>query len=269
VGDIRSRCLRLSDSFSIEGKAVNALLARRLSLDPKEAKDEWHSIVEGEHLLWENISEPYKNTIRAFLVHFHSQVLRVMDLKFNFSNGSIGNYFFAGARIFFRSLEAAIFLYSRVSGIPEGNEVLPTVCTEGRLTLGAELRDGTVIRGQNQISHPSQSSSVVPSPIDSDHKHDDDHDSTSTSHLEVSKGDDYELLGSPISRVMYLSYEGMTHEHEIRLDVNPRVRSQLSSSSCVVYGMGSLYTSLCPSLILNGVGECIAGLERVHKVRDR
>ena len=203
-----SGCGVFALSESEEGKAVNTLLAKRLSLDPKEAKDEWHAIVEGEHLLWENISEPYKNTIRAFLVHFHAQVLRVMDLKFNFSNGSIGNYFFAGARIFFRSLEAAIFLYSRVSGIPEGNEVLPTVCTEGRLTLGAELRDGSVIRGQNEISHPSMCQSPL-EPLEVKAGAGAGAGLRRTTHLEVSKGDDYEMLDSPISRVMYLSYEGM------------------------------------------------------------
>lgn len=33
-----------------------------------------HSIVEGEHELWSGLSEPYKDTIRAFLVHFQHQV---------------------------------------------------------------------------------------------------------------------------------------------------------------------------------------------------
>ena len=35
---------------------------------------EWYSIVEGEHPLWNDVSEPYKHTIRAFLAHFNSQV---------------------------------------------------------------------------------------------------------------------------------------------------------------------------------------------------
>jgi len=35
----------------------------------------------------------------------------------------VGNFFFAGARMFFRSMEAAILLYSRVSRIPAGMEV--------------------------------------------------------------------------------------------------------------------------------------------------
>jgi hypothetical protein len=33
--------------------------------------------------------------------------------------------------------------------------VLPAICTEEVITLGAELEDGTVIRGQNNISHPN------------------------------------------------------------------------------------------------------------------
>ena len=50
-----------------------------------------------------------------------------------------GNFFFAGARLFLRSLEAAVFLFSRVARIPDGSAVLPAICTEGVITLGAEL----------------------------------------------------------------------------------------------------------------------------------
>lgn len=49
--------------------------------------------------------------------------MRHSSEKFNFRNGSVGNFFFAGARIFFRSLEAAIFLFSRVARLPEGSQV--------------------------------------------------------------------------------------------------------------------------------------------------
>lgn len=66
-----------------------------------------------------------------------------------------GNFFFAGARTFFHSLEAAIFLFSRVARIPQGSAVMPVISTEERITLGAVLSSGVVIRGQNQISHPT------------------------------------------------------------------------------------------------------------------
>eukprot|EP00882_Tetradesmus_deserticola_P030187 GHRQ01033874.1.p2 GENE.GHRQ01033874.1~~GHRQ01033874.1.p2 ORF type:complete len:309 (+),score=100.45 GHRQ01033874.1:62-928(+) len=155
VGDIRSRCLRLADDRDEEARAVKQLLAHRLpGGSSNEAKAEWYAIVEGRHALWGGVSEPYKHMIRAFLVHFQLQILSQVTREFNFKNGSIGNFFFAGARTFFRSLESAVFLFSRVARIPEGSTVLPAICTEEVITLGAELEDGTVIRGQNNISHP-------------------------------------------------------------------------------------------------------------------
>jgi hypothetical protein len=69
-----------------------------------------------------------------------------------------GNFFFAGARTFFRSLDAAIFLFSRVARLPLGSAVIPAISTEERITLGAQLADGTRLRGQNVISHPPSSS---------------------------------------------------------------------------------------------------------------
>ncbi|XP_021907733.1 uncharacterized protein LOC110822037 [Carica papaya] len=158
VGDIRSRCLRLSDQSTSEALAVRRLLGHRLPIDVKKAKAEWYDIVEGKHSLWEGVSRPYRETILAFLVYFQNEVLRRPSESFCFSNGSIGNFFFAGARIFFQSLDAAIFLFSRVSDIPSESLVLPVISTNDRLTLGCELWDGTMIRGQNEISHPTNGS---------------------------------------------------------------------------------------------------------------
>ncbi|GJR44942.1 putative RNA-directed DNA polymerase [Tanacetum coccineum] len=64
------------------------------------------------------------------------------------------------ARIFFQSLDAAIFLFSRVSQIPTESLVLPVISTNDRLTLGCRMNlwDGTIIRGQNEISHPTSGS---------------------------------------------------------------------------------------------------------------
>ncbi|KAF9609453.1 hypothetical protein IFM89_016452 [Coptis chinensis] len=42
VGDIRSRCLRLSDESSSEALAVRILLGHRLPRDALEAKSEWY-----------------------------------------------------------------------------------------------------------------------------------------------------------------------------------------------------------------------------------
>ncbi|XP_065878416.1 uncharacterized protein [Euphorbia lathyris] len=236
VGDIRSRCLRLSDQSTAEALAVRRLLGHRLSFDAYQAKSEWYDIVEGEHSLWIGVSRPYRETIRAFLVYFQNEILRRASESFCFINGSIGNFFFAGARIFFQSLDAAIFLFSRVSDIPPESLVLPVISTNDRLTLGCELRDGTIIRGQNEISHPA----------------------TSIMHPVNKETCSVPALPSRIKRVFYMSSEGGNSLHEVFPIVNSSVLDQLSCVDCIVYAMGSLFTSICPSLVLRGVGEIIS-----------
>ncbi|KAG2448935.1 hypothetical protein HYH02_005693 [Chlamydomonas schloesseri] len=293
VGDIRSRCLRLADDSDEEARAVKRLLAHRLpAYDAGAAKQEWYAIVEGDHALWRGVSDPYKHTIRAFLVQFHTAILsHNSGERFSFRNGSVGNFFFAGARIFFRSLEAAIFLFARVARLPEGSHVLPAIATEQRITLGAELEDGSVLRGQNQISHP-------PPPDDGGGPQ------------EVDKGCD-QPLPAPIRRVFYMAadehrgggggggggggaggggggggggarrgsaggaalsgggggggaaaegpaLQGIQGEHEVFPAANPRVLQDIARADALIYGMGSLYTSICPTLCLEGMGEAIA-----------
>ncbi|XP_075513686.1 uncharacterized protein YNL011C isoform X2 [Primulina tabacum] len=236
VGDIRSRCLRLSDQSTSEALAVRTLLGYRLPIDAQSSKYEWYDIVEGTHLLWIGVSKPYRETIRAFLVYFQDQILRRSEESFCFSNGSIGNFFFAGARIFFQSLDAAIFLFSRVSDIPLESLVLPVISTNDKLTLGCELWDGTIIRGQNEISHPTNG---CMEPINKDNS-------------------SVPPLSSRIKRVFYMSSEGSNLLHEVFPSVNPTVLEQLSSVDCIVFAMGSLFTSICPSLVLLRIGELIS-----------
>ena len=48
---------------------------------------------------------------------------------------------------------------------------------------------------------------------------------------------------------------------------NPRALQEIEKSDAIIYGMGSLYTSICPILCLDGMGEMIASRE-VPKVRQ-
>ncbi|RYR36150.1 hypothetical protein Ahy_A10g051181 isoform A [Arachis hypogaea] len=254
VGDIRSRCLRLSDQSTAEALAVRNLLGHRLPLDPLKAKSEWYSIVEGDHTLWKGVSKPYRETIRSFLVilttrctsflsnpaHTHQlQNISYMNMDVIKFYAGLKNHFvsaMAGARIFFRSLDAAIFLFSRVSDIPPESLVLPVISTNDRLTLGCELWDGTIIRGQNEISHPTRGTTELINK-----------DSFSTP-----------ALPSKIKRVFYMSSEGKNLLHEVFPSPNATVLEQLSNVDCIVYAMGSLFTSICPSLVLLGIGEIIS-----------
>lgn len=81
-------------------------------------------------------------------------------------------------------------------------------------------------------------------------------------HHAFSKDDDDEDLPCRIDRVWYINPYG----HEIRPAANPKVLSALGASDTVVYSVGSLYTSIVPSVIARGVGAAVAGGAARHKV---
>jgi 2-phospho-L-lactate transferase/gluconeogenesis factor (CofD/UPF0052 family) len=253
-----------------------------------EDNDEEEELI--EHPLWRGVSTPYRSIIRSFLVHFHTQVMQTHNgirhssshPPFDFTGGSVGNFFFAGARIFFGSLPAAIFLFSKVAGIPSGSRVLPAILSEERLVLGAVLKDGTRLRGQYEISHPSQRHLATSPRRDRSDSFKAVVKSFDTS---VSLQDGITSLHpSEISRVSYLLHDptwrrkdneqslphnvypnsptrsknrirrDWTDRHEVDPDPNPLVLEAISNANCVVYGCGSLFTSVLPSLVLRGVG---------------
>ena len=73
-------------------------------------------------------------------------------------------------------------------------------------------------------------------------------------------------LAAPVRRIFYLSAEGTMREHEVFPPPNPRLLAQMDSADAIVYGMGSLYTSICPSLVLKvwGSGVCTCPLHHPH-----
>jgi 2-phospho-L-lactate transferase/gluconeogenesis factor (CofD/UPF0052 family) len=66
--------------------------------------------------------------------------------------------------------------------------------------------------------------------------------------------------------VFYLSREGTGQEHEVSPTPNPHILQSLQEADAIIFGMGSLYTSVCPTLILDGIGEAIAARVDVPKV---
>lgn len=194
---------------------------------------------------------------------------------FNFQTASVGNLFLTGARLFTGSFESAIDLLGMISGVEEGVEVIPAINSNFSHHISAGLRDGSVITGQNAISHPSAPSapaggSVIrnpDTPLTTCRKFAtelDDHDKVEDAnwtgslptlrkqYIEFHKGAT-EDLPAPIDRIWYISPYG----HEIRPPANPKVMERLGQASALVYSIGSLYTSIISCLILRGVGEKI------------
>ncbi|KAI9338809.1 hypothetical protein BDR26DRAFT_838075 [Obelidium mucronatum] len=308
IGDIRSRLVRLSETKT----AVYKLLSYRLPTGSPAsdsgtcpAKMEWLNILEGNHHLWQNISLPYRETIRSFLLQFHYKILKEIggggliitsggesNRTFDFRGGSLGNFFLTGCRIFFNSLEASIFQFARVTRCPSATMVLPVIATNHNpVAIGCTLRNGGVIFGQCEISHPGTVTNPPPLKPKSLHRQllrpfaannlsksldlsssflqDNSHNnsnnnhhgmassssSTASTNLFFSKNmHETPPLASPIRRVFYINGE----RAETFPRINALVPEHLETKKTIIYAMGSLYTSLLPCLVVAGVGSLIS-----------
>ncbi|KAK3392092.1 UPF0052-domain-containing protein [Sordaria brevicollis] len=88
-----------------------------------------------------------------------------------------------------------------------------------------------------------------------------------TQNIQFSKSDSDESdqLSSRIERVWYINPYG----HEIWPNANPKVIDALAKTKMVVYSIGSLWTSIVPSLVLRGVGEALSGDEDEEEGGER
>ncbi|POR37006.1 Uncharacterized protein TPAR_02796 [Tolypocladium paradoxum] len=276
IGDVRSRLVRLiPDNGDGETVAIKHLFNHRLPRAHDEARAEWFEILEATHPLWRDISSPKRELIRSHLNSFNLEVVKRMrpSSRFDFSRASIGNLFLTGARLFTGSFEAAIYLLSSICAVPDRVAVLPALNTNFAHHIAAGLHDGTVITGQNAISHPSAPTAAVPgtgssgihTPAPSVGHDTEEHDKIEDANppgslpalrrpaIAISK-DDEEDLPARIDRIWYINPYGQ----EIRIPANPRVLDAIRGSNTVIYSIGSLFTSLVPNLVLKGVGDAIA-----------
>ncbi|KAL4795960.1 hypothetical protein BDV19DRAFT_361828 [Aspergillus venezuelensis] len=294
IGDVRSRLVRLIPPSppNSERAAIKALFNHRLSSD-NSAHSEWLAIVDGTSALWSSITPAKKELIRSFFNLLNLEILkraRPPASTFDFSSASVGNLFLTGARLFSGSFESAIYLLSNICDVPSDLiRVIPAINSNFSHHISASLANGTIIVGQNSISHPSlpprpASSRPNPllhpeletgaSPIDYTEPSDvldtalceDDQPPGFLPHLRnkninFSKSEN-EDLPARITRVWYINPYGQ----EIRPRANPRVLESLRDAQAVIYSIGSLYTSLIPSLVLQGVGQAIVSSPARHKI---
>ncbi|KAG8665511.1 hypothetical protein FPOAC2_10588 [Fusarium poae] len=285
IGDVRSRLVRLipDDNGNPETVAIKHFFNHRLPKNYAIARSEWFEILEATHPLWDDISSPKRELIRSYLNSFNLEVVKRMkpSSRFDYSGASIGNLFLTGARLFTGSFEAAIYLLSSICSVPDRIAVLPALNTNFASHIAAGLEDGTIITGQNDISHPSAPTAAVPGtsagvhspsvsrqgPWHHDHHHVEDANLPGTlpalrrPAIAFSKEQE-EDLPARISRLWYINPYG----EEIKMPANPRVLDALGSVHSVVYSIGSLFTSLIPSLVLRGVGDAITSPHVRNKI---
>lgn len=260
----------------------------RLPPSPELASSEFFTLLTGTSSLYSPIPTPQALLIRSILAHLHLEIVkraRPPISTFNFQSASIGNLFLTGARLFSGSFEAAIYLLAIIGRVDESRtSVLPAVVSNFTHHISAGLADGTVINGQNAISHPSEPTALtppspttpsfpsVPNSHDSSNAlsvplaaHHNPETGVEEAHLPGSLPDlrlpnisfsktAEAPLPAQISRIWYINPYGQ----EMHPVVNPKILEAIQTAEAVIYSIGSLYTSLAPSLILRGVGQAIA-----------
>ena len=157
-----------------------------------------------------------------------------------------------------------------MGGVDESRTaVLPAIVSNFSHHISASLSDGTVIAGQNAISHPSEPTALNQGDEQSEHRHMNPLANGSDTTIEdanlpgslptlrkpniaFSKASE-EPLAARIERIWYINPYG----HEMRPPPNPKVLEAINAGDAIIYSIGSLYTSIIPSLVLQGVGEAI------------
>lgn len=261
------------DDDDPEKAAIKTLFNHRLSASSELARHEWLEIVEARHHLWYSISSAKQELIRSFLIYLNLEIVKRArpSSVFDFQYASVGNLFLTGARLFSGSFESAIYLLSAITGVPEKVAVIPAINSNFSHHICAGLIDGSNIYGQNAISHPIATVTLNEDAADAlshsqflsqeIHEHDGIEDANlpgslptlRKQNIDFSKTDVLDLP-SRISRIWYINPYGQ----EIRPPTNPRVHSAIALADCVIYSIGSLYTSIIPCLILREIGVDIA-----------
>jgi 2-phospho-L-lactate transferase/gluconeogenesis factor (CofD/UPF0052 family) len=265
VGDLRSRLVRLIPDIDGQGRvnATKTLLAHRLPVDSDAARHEWLDVLDGRHSCWQDVSLDIQRSLTAYLRVFYNEILKRtsgLARPFNFSTAALGNLVLSGMVLFFGHIETAVFTFCRLTNITEHTNVLPILSTRFTTPIAAVLKDGTVIAGQNAISHPTAYSALDPPSA-----HEDDANPPGSLASLRAPGIVYDksmavALQSPIDRIYYINPYGQ----QMHPQANPRVIQALEMADVLVYAPGSLYTSLAPLLLPEGMGDAI---KRLHKQR--
>jgi 2-phospho-L-lactate transferase/gluconeogenesis factor (CofD/UPF0052 family) len=237
--------------------ALKQFFNHRLPASPIPARLEWLDIVESRHPLWTHVPSSKRELIRSFLNHVNLEIVkraRPPSSVFSFQSASVGNLFLTGARLFTGSFESAIYLLGVITGVPGYVSVLPAINSNFSHHIMAGLEDGSVVTGQNAISHPS-APTALPSGEDNveDANLPGSLPTLRQQNIVFSKSQALEDLPARIERIWYINPYGQ----EIRPAANPKVIDAIRNSQCLVYSIGSLYTSIIPCLILRGVGAAI------------
>ena len=147
VGDIRNRLMALADQTVKGHPEIYALFSHRLPhrADQATLKEEFQSLVRGQHPNVANVPDPMRKIIKHHLDFF----ARNMPEDFDLRGASLGNLVLtAGYLENDRHLDPVIFIYSKL--VEVRGTVRPVVNVDAH--LAAELADGQRVVGQHLLT---------------------------------------------------------------------------------------------------------------------
>lgn len=213
MGDIRQALMTLAHGEQRVSSVVRYFNTRLSeAANPPELRAEFDFYASGAHPLLESMAPDIHTAVLAYLRVFQSR----MGDTFDFRRGSIGNFALAGAYFAHdRNINTAICMFRKLCAIH--GHVWPST-THNTVELCAELRDGRLVRGQDQVTALNAECAQV-----------------------------------GIRRV-YLTPTGAG----TRPEANPAVLEALRTADAILFGPGSFYTSTLAHLSVHGIPQAIA-----------
>jgi CofD-related protein of GAK system len=147
VGDIRNRLMALADQTVKGHPEIYTLFSHRLPhlADQATLKEEFQSLVRGQHPNVANVPDPMRKIIKHHLEFFSREMPDDFDLR----GASLGNLVLtAGYLENHRHLDPVIFIYSKL--VEVRGAVRPVVNRDAH--LAAELADGQRVIGQHLLT---------------------------------------------------------------------------------------------------------------------
>lgn len=147
VGDIRNRLMALADQTVKGHPEIYTLFSHRLPhlADQATLKEEFQSLVRGQHPNVANVPDPMRKIIKHHLEFFSREMPDDFDLR----GASLGNLVLtAGYLENQRHLDPVIFIYSKL--VEVRGAVRPVVNRDAH--LAAELADGQRVIGQHLLT---------------------------------------------------------------------------------------------------------------------
>jgi CofD-related protein of GAK system len=215
IGDVRNRLTAISRPGRSANKHVLDLFKTRLPEDKPQAllRQKVDAIARGSSDLLNGISAQHKGEIQAAL----GALLTRVPEKFDWRNGSIGNFLLVGKYIIENEKWTAALQWAHDVLRCVGN-VFPVTITSAH--LGAELRNGRVVVGQKTLT------------------------------------DQHPPIEQPVKELRLLKTD-RNFADRVRAEPYQPSLDAIMSAKAIVYSWGSFYTSVLPAFLVAGLPEAI------------